>query len=815
MDIEEPMPTTLVDLVHETLAVRRMAHHFQPIWDTLSGQLLGFEALARFPDATPDQVFAAAVDAGVGVHLDRLSAQEALRQAQILPGLLFVNINPNHMGQSEGPFGSVGSALATFRHRRAVVFEITEQKVEQHAAVDAGILRMRRRAIALALDDAGTGNSDASRLKWIKPRFVKVAQPVIEAWQNGHATALLRWVALAKQIEADLIAEGVEDVALLKPLARLGIRYVQGYATGRPEPAESWLKRLEAARLDNLEPALSIFAPPEWDRTAGSASPLLSVTEIGDIMYSLWPFPALIVDCNNRVVGMNLRAERHFGVSLEHVADQPAEEVLGLAADEPRLMHISAVLPGELPVGELSHQKVLLHRHDGRTVAANLTMIGIRIGNRPRPFKLIALMPDSEDSTLPALLGQDPLSGLPTRAWWERERPNWDSLSGSVIFLDVDGLKQVNDLFGHQEGDRLLTDAGRLIHYLTEDDSAIAVRYGGDEFLVVLKDRTEAEAEALGRTLAQNFQSFESISSRVPATFSFGTAAFQPGTLQTAIAEADRRLLEHKGLLLGTQRGSRLVLTASGRRALWTPIQHQAAEAFSLDRIVQHADERPLREAFTRFIDLQAGMAVVEVNAGRGQIGFLGGLVERLGSGGQYLATDHNGAYLTRIHRQWQALQPAAGVHFLRTAPDRLPIVSQSADFALVAFALPDHDPEATLRDMVRVTQHQGRIAVGLIADAEFSPALEAIWNPAFHPQSLLSSEELQRMADSLSLTVIRENEHRGALSFDTLKDISLWLAGMELESHNLINLLRPGEYADVRPFAIQYHARFWLFQCP
>jgi diguanylate cyclase (GGDEF)-like protein len=93
----------------------------------------------------------------------------------------------------------------------------------------------------------------------------------------------------------------------------------------------------------------------------------------------------------------------------------------------------------------------------------------------------------------------DELTGLPNRrAWYEhldlafaRARRTKQALS--VIGLDVDGLKEVNDQEGHAAGDRLLIEvASRWSSVLRETD--LVARVGGDEFAVLLEDAGESEA---------------------------------------------------------------------------------------------------------------------------------------------------------------------------------------------------------------------------------------------------------------------------------------------------------------------------------
>jgi diguanylate cyclase (GGDEF)-like protein len=94
----------------------------------------------------------------------------------------------------------------------------------------------------------------------------------------------------------------------------------------------------------------------------------------------------------------------------------------------------------------------------------------------------------------------DPLTGLANRAWFyqvleERLTPGRGiSASAAVLFLDLDGFKEVNDLRGHQAGDALLAEvAGRISHTVRDQD--LVARHGGDEFVVLL-ERIETPAVA-------------------------------------------------------------------------------------------------------------------------------------------------------------------------------------------------------------------------------------------------------------------------------------------------------------------------------
>jgi diguanylate cyclase (GGDEF)-like protein len=98
----------------------------------------------------------------------------------------------------------------------------------------------------------------------------------------------------------------------------------------------------------------------------------------------------------------------------------------------------------------------------------------------------------------------DPLTWLANRAWFtrmldERLRPELASTGrAALLFLDLDGFKNVNDERGHPAGDQLLTEVGRRITHSVRDLDLVA-RHGGDEFVVLLEN---IENPAVAHTVA-------------------------------------------------------------------------------------------------------------------------------------------------------------------------------------------------------------------------------------------------------------------------------------------------------------------------
>lgn len=151
--------------------------------------------------------------------------------------------------------------------------------------------------------------------------------------------------------------------------------------------------------------------------------------------------------------------------------------------------------------------------------------------------------------------GTDPLtgvlnrSGLSGKAVQLFERHHRLGIELGLIMIDIDHFKQLNDTLGHQAGDALLQFVGELIrtHMKPHD---LPIRYGGDEFLLVLPNQTSDGAMLLGQRLAALFRQYSQALRVDPKpTMSIGIATLskhRPQSLQGLINAADEALYEVK-----------------------------------------------------------------------------------------------------------------------------------------------------------------------------------------------------------------------------------------------------------------------------
>ncbi|MGB1236642.1 MAG: diguanylate cyclase domain-containing protein [Pseudomonadales bacterium] len=148
----------------------------------------------------------------------------------------------------------------------------------------------------------------------------------------------------------------------------------------------------------------------------------------------------------------------------------------------------------------------------------------------------------------------DSLTGLGNRRMLQQKLPQIqevaqnDGTAVGIIFIDLDGFKAINDLLGHQRGDRLLQDiAGRLRESLRQDD--LVVRFGGDEFVIVVSGASRDVLERIARdTLKMCQVSYQHEGQTLNVGASIGISLFPDDTceMQQLLQMADMAMYRAK-----------------------------------------------------------------------------------------------------------------------------------------------------------------------------------------------------------------------------------------------------------------------------
>ena len=125
------------------------------------------------------------------------------------------------------------------------------------------------------------------------------------------------------------------------------------------------------------------------------------------------------------------------------------------------------------------------------------------------------------------------------------QRENWELV---LLFADLDGLKKINDTFGHPEGDRALMAVANILNDTFRTSDLIA-RLGGDEFIVLAINAPAAGAKAITTRLVENLARYNAQNRYYQLSLSYGVVQFDPkreSSLENVILKADKALYENK-----------------------------------------------------------------------------------------------------------------------------------------------------------------------------------------------------------------------------------------------------------------------------
>jgi diguanylate cyclase (GGDEF)-like protein len=153
---------------------------------------------------------------------------------------------------------------------------------------------------------------------------------------------------------------------------------------------------------------------------------------------------------------------------------------------------------------------------------------------------------------LQMLAQTDGLTGLLNRRAFEEiliremRRAARAGKSSTVLLLDIDHFKEVNDSLGHQAGDEVLQRVGAKLREGTRSADSVA-RYGGEEFVMLLHDASEAQAEEVAWRLRGEIASLRDLPGKIRVTVSIGVAASQAGdTVDHLIRRCDDAMYRSK-----------------------------------------------------------------------------------------------------------------------------------------------------------------------------------------------------------------------------------------------------------------------------
>ncbi|MFQ5698866.1 MAG: EAL domain-containing protein [Myxococcota bacterium] len=219
---------------------------YEPIVRLADLSPIGYEALARGPVGSglesPIELFNAAAEANLTFELDALCRRSAVRGAGSLDALhrLFLNILPSSVHDPDFTEHRIRLALEKLGMApRNLVLEISEREaIANYPIFREAVDRITRMGVGIALDDTGTGYASLEAAMELDPDFLKIDISLVRRIEDDpQRQELLRGLQrMAAQMDARVIAEGIETDRELDSLRELGIELGQGFLFARGGP---------------------------------------------------------------------------------------------------------------------------------------------------------------------------------------------------------------------------------------------------------------------------------------------------------------------------------------------------------------------------------------------------------------------------------------------------------------------------------------------------------------------------------------------------------------------------------------------------
>ncbi|MBV1911354.1 MAG: EAL domain-containing protein [Kangiellaceae bacterium] len=262
----------LLEELRTAIQQKQLTFYFQPIVDLKSSRIVGFEALMRWehPEkgiVTPDDFIHIAEQHDLMREIDSQLlasvAEQIVRWQLISEQHFYVSINISARRFSDSRLiTEIAEIIRIFRlPTNSIVVEVTEHILMQNIAKARNLFyQIKLLGVKISLDDFGTGYSSLSYIHLLPFDIIKIDRSFVsnidEGKKNHPIVSII--VALAKTLEIELVAEGIETYQQLETLREMGCDYGQGYFLSKPMHSRNTEEAIKQPKLELKESHSSI-----------------------------------------------------------------------------------------------------------------------------------------------------------------------------------------------------------------------------------------------------------------------------------------------------------------------------------------------------------------------------------------------------------------------------------------------------------------------------------------------------------------------------------------------------------------------------
>jgi len=656
--------------IHDSLEKGEFELYLQPILELNSEKIVKAEALIRWNHkkygiVTPNDFIPVAEKSNLILKIGEWVLEEACRilkrwEYKNINIPISINISGKQLLQYNLP-GVVEGIIKKYDvEPEKIIMEVTENYIFEEAEHLKEIInRLNKIGIKFSIDDFGTGNSSMTKLKHINFSEIKIDRSFISGLlENKTDEHLVKSIiSLAKDLEIDVIAEGIEELKQFVFLNNLGCKYVQGFLFSKPVKVKEFEKLL-SKKFEMRKKALKEF------QKSAEEDYFCNSDEECEKIYCHLPIPVILFDKNLKIKGFNLKFQELFkwekkeitGKGLNFLSTDSSvkylkeiikkydgsvaevsipimrkggiflDTVITLDKNEDIIGIITQVknqnigenlgyheflenLPNSILVTDINgnieyvnkrftqitgYKPVEVYGQNPKILSSGLiptevfknlweTILGGKewqgelhnikkngetywqsvkitpiLNNNREIEKFVASIEDitekkAYEKRLRYLAKIDPMTGALNRAagmeflelFFDEGIISKDDIT--LVFLDLDNLKEINDKYGHGKGDDVIKIVAEIIQKNIKKDH-LFIRYGGDEFLIVVRNNEETSHEFIVNRITIDLK----IRSRdfiTPISLSFGVSfagEVENDNLEKMIKRADERMYIEK-----------------------------------------------------------------------------------------------------------------------------------------------------------------------------------------------------------------------------------------------------------------------------
>ncbi len=484
---------------------------FQPIVSLRDGSVLGYEALSRGPRGSelenPERLFEVAEKHKALWDLEwlcRSKALAAMRDSRT-GATLFLNVNPSVIEDEKFQQGVTREYLNKFEiNPENIIFEITEKSAISNMTEFKQIIsNYKGQDYKIAIDDAGAGYSGLNLISDVRPHYLKLDMNLIrDIDKDTVKQALVRSMQEFARITGTyLIAEGIETLTELQTLIHIGVHYGQGYFIQRPDPrigpvsndVVGAIVELNAHKNHLYGYNLSDIYIGNLCVHAISVNENVMIPEAYEMMQKHPESQGFCVTRGGEVLGvvtrnlLNAMVAGVYGYSL--YSRKPISSVMDcdfLSVDYKTPVNVAGKLAMARPDNKV---------YDFITVMQDGVYHGI--------VTIKDLLNKTMEIEVSNATQLNPLTMLPGNMQIEKALHGvlYSSADSCVLYFDIDSFKAYNDVYGFENGDRVILHLAEIITGMVSENSFVG-HVGGDDFVAVV---SRDEAEDVCRVILRKF----------------------------------------------------------------------------------------------------------------------------------------------------------------------------------------------------------------------------------------------------------------------------------------------------------------------